>query len=320
VNVQDPAQAAAVRAAWNLVLESELRRIVGALENRGINVIVLKGLPLMDRIGESIDGRALADNDMLVRRVDAPRACRVLFDLGYESVDCRTIERQLDLDFQYRLTRRMTGGGSVAAELHWNAFPPTLYPVPEAILWSRTEQHDLGGMTVTVFDKPLTLLHLAGHFEQHAFSDLRILGTFARAWSLWKEEIDVPALVRLARETGLACVLEYALLSARDLGLLTEPMPEIGSRRVALLRRLLPARRLGEPPPQVSYGRRLLALLLADPRGILGWLRVLLFPPLETMAVILRRPLSRWLYIRYLTRPLRPVGRILGVIRDEANS
>ena len=94
--------------------------------------------------------------------------------------------------------------------------------------------------------------------------------------------------------------------------MLAAPAPELRSRRAARLRRLLPAERLFTARPEVDHTRMLLALLLASPRRIPRWARNLLFPPLENMAVIHGRPVSAALYLRYLTRPLRPVARMLG--------
>ncbi len=143
--------------ARNLLLESELRRIVGALADRGIPSIVLKGIPLTLRLHGRIDGRESFDNDVLVHKVDAPKARDAMSSVGYASVDGRTIERQLEVDYQYRMVRHVGAAGLASAELHWNAFPPDLYPVDEGILWVHSETFDLGGKWVRVFDELLRL-------------------------------------------------------------------------------------------------------------------------------------------------------------------
>jgi hypothetical protein len=232
--------------------------------------------------------------------------------VGYRSIDGRTIDRQLDADFQYRMARPVGADGEVSAELHWSAFPTDLYPIDEEILWTRSESFDLGSRWVRVFDRPLTLIHLAAHFAQHLFAVRSILDDVAVAWNRWGAAIDHEDLVALARATELTAVLDFALGSAADLGMLAPPAAELCSPRAARLRRLLPAERLFTPRPEVDHIRMLLALLLVNPRRIPRWARNLLFPPIENLSVIVGRPVSPALYLRYFTRPLRPLARVLG--------
>jgi hypothetical protein len=300
------------RIARSLLLEAELVRILSALDARRIPAIVLKGLPLTVRLHGEIGARDSFDNDVLVRRRDAVEACSAMAGVGYQSIDCRTIERQLDVDFQYRMARPVGAAGEVHAELHWSAFPNDLYPVEEEVLWEHSESFNLGSRLVRVFDRPLTVVHLAAHFTQHLFGLESILNDVTAAWNRWGAEIDRGDLLALARATGLTAVLDFALCAAVDLGMLTVPPPEIGSRRAARLRRILPAERLFEPRPDVDYVRMLLALLLASPRRIPRWTRNLLLPPIENISVIVGQPVSPGLYLRYLTRPFRPIARLLG--------
>ena len=300
------------RLARSLLLEAELFRILGALDARGIPAIVLKGIPLALRLFGAIDARDSFDNDVLVRRRDAREACLAMAGVGYRSIDDRTIDRQLDVDFQYRMARPVGAAGQVSAELHWSAFPTDLYPVEEEILWAHSEPFDIGSRWARVFDRPLTLIHLAAHFAQHLFAVRSILDDVAVAWNRWGATIDHEDLVALARAAELTAVLAFALGAAADLGMLAVPPPKLRSPRAARLRRLLPAERLFTPRPEVDHVRMLLALLLVSPRRIPRWARNLLFPPIESLSVIVGRPVSPALYLRYFTRPLRPIARMLG--------
>lgn len=300
------------RLARSLLLEAELFRILAALDARSIPVIVLKGIPLARRLFGRIDARNSFDNDVLVRGCDVREACLAMAAAGYLSIDCRTIECQLNVDFQYRMARPVGAAGEVSAELHWSAFPTDLYPVDEKILWTHSESFHVGRRWVRVFDRPLTIIHLAAHFAQHLFAVRSILDDVAAAWNCWGAAIDHEDLVALAGAAELTAVLDFALSSAADLGMLALPTPELRSPRAARLRRLLPAEQLFTERPEVDHMRMLLALLLASPWRIPRWARNLLFPPIENMSVIVGRPVSPALYLRYFTRPLRPLGRLLG--------
>ncbi|MGH7899903.1 MAG: nucleotidyltransferase family protein [Candidatus Binatia bacterium] len=302
--------------ALNLVLEADLRLLVRALGERGIDVVVLKGIPLALRLFGSIAARAMIDNDLLVRRSEVFRARDVLAEHGYESIDCRRIETQLAFDYQYRMAKRLPGEGFLSAELHWHAFSQLLYPVSEEVLWAHVEPFTWDGLTVEVFDPPLTVVHLAAHLAQSDFAVPQILRDIAAAWNLFYAHAEPDDVLELGRETGLIHALDFALLSVADLGLLNAPPPVIGSRRAARLRRLLPAERLCEPRPIRDYQRRLLGLLLVEPRRVPGWLRYAVFPPLENLAAIEGSPASPVLRWRHLIRPWHVLGRALSRSRE----
>jgi hypothetical protein len=300
--------------ARNLLLEAELLSIVPALAASGIPSIVLKGIPLARRVFGRLDSREVLDNDILVHRVDAPRACAVIESLGYAPLDGRRIERQLDFDFQYCL-QSMAADGSVrsSVDLHWNAFQPDLYPVAEEDLWAHAEPFDLRGRTILVFDKVLTIVHLAAHYAQHWFGQPSILRDVAAAWNRWHAEIDAQQLGETALAVHGTHVVDYAFGIAADLDMLTAAPPLLGSRRAARLRRWLPAHRLRDVSAESRNLRMLLGLTLAPPRQLPKWLRNVLLPPLENFAAWHGGAVSPALRVRYFARPFRAVGRALAV-------
>ena len=77
-------------AARNLLLADELDRLVRALHQGGVDVVVLKGVPLTQRLFGRLDARPMLDNDLLVRRTDAQQARDVLTGMGYAARPHRT--------------------------------------------------------------------------------------------------------------------------------------------------------------------------------------------------------------------------------------
>ena len=293
----------------NLVLERELRPIHEALFGHGIDYIVLKGPPLARCLYGTLARRHMIDNDVMVRKNDATQAADALFQIGYRPGPFRRLESDLRIDFQFPMTREAGHGQPVTVDLHWNAFPPNLFPVDEELLWRRVENLELAGTTIKVFDKTMTLIHLASHFVQHRLASPRILEDLAAGWNLWHQDIDEEDLLGLARQTGVIHALDFTLGAAAELGILDAPPPLTGSAKAARLRRLLPARQLLEKPAYPSHYRAALALLLVNPRRIPGWLRLEVFPPLDRMAAIYEQPITPRLYLRYLERPFRPLLR-----------
>lgn len=275
-------------ATRSLFLASELLTIDRGLDAAGVAFIVLKGVPLAYRIFGRLEARRIRDNDILVRPRDVDRALGVLRDCGYEPLYPGLLPtKELPRTNQLTMMHRLPTGRVACAKLHWSAFYPGF------------------------FDVPLTLVHLAAHFAQHACSEAWILRDVAAAWNAWYRDIDRDELLGLARDTGTAHVLEFALRAAEDLDLLVAPAPLIGSWRAAVLRRFLPTRRLFEPRPNPDHRRMTLMFLLAGLRRAPRYLLSSLFPTIERMSVIYGRPLSGWLYLRYATRPLRALRRAL---------
>jgi hypothetical protein len=296
--------------ACNLLLEAELLRVVGRLERAGVPCVVLKGLPLARRLRRGIGGRVIGDNDLLVRTEDARRACALLERDGYRPLPFLDLERRLRHTNQF-LLHKERNGVRLIVEVHWNAFSVALFNVPEHVQWAHTERFLLRGSALTVFDPPLTLIHLAAHFAQHGFADLRILRELVGAWNAWAPEHERAAFA-LAASIGLRPALEYALRIAADSGWLGGAAPARISRRARALLWVLPAERLSDRPElETSYVRQLLPLLLADASAIPRSLRNKLFPPLDELASTYRRPIGNSLYPRYVSYLFRPVGRML---------
>src|SRR5690606_32307488 len=133
----------------------------------------------------------------------ALRAADCLYSLGYEPRELNTREGDLRGTFQCALRRARPGGGRGWVELHWSAFPPKMFPVPEELAWSRLEPFEVRNERVFVFDPTLTLVHLAAHFAQHECTHPRILADIAAAWNRWHDCIDGAELGALANLTGV---------------------------------------------------------------------------------------------------------------------
>lgn len=299
---------------YSLLLQGELLGVWRVLEAEKIRGVVLKGMPLAHRLGVAPSSRRACDNDILVRRADAARTVRALEGAGYVRRPMPSLPWLLENDFQVVLTRYV-GGIPLVVDLHWAPFYPTLHNVPERIIWQHVEPLRLRGTTVRVFDKPLTLLHLAAHYEQHAFCEPRILRDLARAWNVWSAEIDVAALVSLAEELGLQHALDFALQSAAGLGWLDAKPPAIGSRRAARLRRLLSPAELATPRRAGDYARTLGAAVLLDPHRVPRMFLAAVFPPPNRLAAIHDEPVGPKLILRYLARPIELGLRALGRAR-----
>lgn len=293
-----------------MLLEAELVRIARAFGEANIDFIVLKGVPLTRRLHTRLDARVMVDNDILVHRRDVLDAAHCLHELGYQPRAFHTLEGDLRSNFQSALSRATPGGGNVWVELHWSAFPPRMFPVSEALEWSRLELFELRGERFRVFDPTMTLAHLASHFALHQCMHPRILEDIAAAWNRWHAEIDLTDLTALATMTGVRPTLAYALRAAASLDWLTSEPPALTSHRAPLLAELLPARRLTSPEAS-QYARILFTALLLRPHHAARWLFEHLAPPIDRLAVVHETRVSPALYLRYASRPFRGLRRVV---------
>lgn len=297
-----PAQAGVT--AHNLAMEAELARASQALQDAGVDHVVLKGVTLMRRLGVPISSRRVSDNDFLVRGSDAGRAVAALTTAGWEPTLPAPRGRRRREEKELCLVARRPGVGPSLIDLHWHAVHPLLYALDEGTVWAHTELVDApGGGTYRVLDGTLTTVALAAHWAQHGMVTNWTLERLAQAWNVW----GGPAVLVLARESGLAATLAYGLGVAQRRGLLDRP-PPAEPTRARLLARWAPHGLSGTRHSE--YGTDLLTAALARPVRAAAWSLARAFPPIESLAAIYRRPASAWLYLTYLTRPLRPFRRL----------
>lgn len=293
----------------NLQLSAELLRIAAAFDDAGIPFVVLKGMPLAERLFGRLDRRAAIDNDLLVHPRDVPQARSVLEAFGYVPRDhAFSFERDARRYNQLAFLRSEPSRTFVC-ELHWTAFMPLLAHVPVEVQWRMTRLQPFMHRAVRVFDDAMTIVHLAYHFAQHRFEERRILEELAAAWTA-ASPADRARALEVAPSSGLRALTLFSLSAARDLGLVEGGL--VGpSRRIRLARRLLPSVRLFDAAPRSGYARIALVFLLGSPWRYPRFAYRSLFPTLDQLSVIYREPRSPRLYRHYVTRPVRGLVRIV---------
>lgn len=283
VSLPRPPLDAAATTAHNLALRAELLRVVDALQAAGLAPVVLKGFPLLERLGGSLGERRLVDNDLLVGPRDVPSASAVLRRLGYVSLPGRTLESDLRRNYEHPWILPDGRGGHLCCELHWAPAAPWAFDFSEALLAEHTRALPLFGRRVHVLDEPLTLLQLAAHMVQHELCEPRTLRVLARAWERWSARLDREELARLAARVGVRAALAYGLtVTARELRSPAPPWAPGRAARLALAglppEAALREQRLG---PRERYRRAALSLTLVAPRHYASATRRRVLPPSE---------------------------------------
>jgi hypothetical protein len=214
---------------WRL----ELRNIVQAFREHGIDLILLKGAVLTSVVYPDTCLRSMSDLDLLVQPVDAQRALRLIEAGGFGCPDYyRFAHPQLfsgrSAAAKAELAVPLQKSGTRAfVELHTQleSAEPT-YPVPTARLWDGAEDVDLCGLPCRTLEKHEFLLHLIMHLsENHLFEHgLRSLLDVHLWIDRHHAQLDWQLIAEQATCRGYAQWVYLTLRMARDA--LATPVPD----------------------------------------------------------------------------------------------
>jgi hypothetical protein len=162
--------------AQNTLMYQELERILKALDEAGIPVIVLKGAALAATVYEDIGLRPMGDLDLLVHRQDFEKAEQIVRSVGYEPTRPELfpgINRKL----AHEISLVGGKGGNTTVELHWGIIAgDNDQRSPEmARVWEQTEVWGARGH-VFVLSPIMTILYLSAHqMIQHGSDRVRLI-------------------------------------------------------------------------------------------------------------------------------------------------
>ena len=209
-------------ARRSLTLTGALLKMLEALEERGVQPMVLRG-PVM---GASLYGnvalRQIADLDILVPRQDVQAAADVLAARGFRSSQpCTATQQALTLrtDYNFHLERE----DGVALELHWRLMPGFFSwdcDAPE--WWARAVVTPFCECQVLAPSPEDLLLMLCVHGLKHGWEQLKQVADVA--WLVQNRGLDWEQVSRLAARTGVARALNLGCRLAADL--LGAPVPD----------------------------------------------------------------------------------------------
>lgn len=289
----------------NALRLNELAPLLSGLSAAGIDVILLKGAALAERVYGNIALRPMCDIDMLVRKADVRQALALLQDAGYR-VGGSEVAPETKLEFENEVLLQNPDRPDWVVELHWSLFDSPYYQayLPEDVLWAAAEPVVIEGSAVHVLSPEHEFLHLCGHLMlHHRGVGLLWWNDVAECLHHYDGRLDWDEALSNAEALNLVKPLQSVLPVVADVWLAPVP-PDVSARVEAMV----PARdeiRAFESmtaeyrPP----GRR----LLADLHGIPDWgarLRFLyrnLFPSAAYMdeRYEIRHPALRVAYYPY---------------------
>ncbi len=201
---------------WNLLLTSELTKILALLEGQGILAVPFKGPALAAFVYGGISLRQFGDLDLFLRREDLPQAKRLLIAQGYEpEISLSEGREQAYLKSQYHYVM-VNRADRVQVELHWEFTPKYLhFPLASMGLWDRLERRTLAGREVFDFSPEDLLLILCVHGTEHGWERLGWICDVAEL--IAHREISWSKVFGLAKKLGCERMLSLGVFLSADL-------------------------------------------------------------------------------------------------------
>jgi hypothetical protein len=161
----------------NMLLYHELGKVLRALREADIPVVLLKGACLADAVYGNIALRSMGDVDLLVKQQDMRKIVQILGNLGYSAGYDFLIE---DENASCHHLPPMIGPKKLTIEVHWNIVDFNhFYALEEndlKSLWRRAKPIVIDGAPVFLLSPEDLLLHLCLHLSVHHLFDVRLRG------------------------------------------------------------------------------------------------------------------------------------------------
>ncbi len=197
-----------IRAGHNLILLQEADKIFSILSEKGVSLILLKGLALAETVYEHIGERAFFDIDFLVRKRDFPPAQKIISESGYQLMQ-----------------------GSRPLYTKKKPWPVTLHlhrEIPytgEEEIWNDLRSIMINNTDVYILPPEENLLYLIYHMAiSHGHPQEKWIKDIDRVIRHYEKEIDWVKLINKAKIYGLTTPSYYTFLKTAELFL--TPIPD----------------------------------------------------------------------------------------------
>lgn len=284
-------------ALRNAVLFRQTGQAVKWLAERGIPVMLLKGIHLAPFVYAEPALRNMADVDLMVRREHLAETERVFLEHGYGPLPRPNIDEFCRWSNHLA---KLTKPGAPVFEMHWHIERPTSsFHIDLEALWARSREAIFEGVAVRLLAPEDLLLHLILHESYHHRFDRSAL----------KGLVDIDAVVVRHRDE-----IDWNALAQRAV--------DWGAAGFAYTTLRLTAEILGTPIPAQSL--RALPRDHADEELVEVARRFILLPGQELPKVYLELAQSRnlrerlQLLVRNIFLPRRKMERVYGLGRDSA--
>lgn len=191
-------------ATKNALIFEELKRVLALFNQKGIQVIVMKGAALAETVYGNPALRSMSDVDLLVKKENIHQVDKLLKKLGYSPAD-RSVD---DIDFTSTylttLDYRNPSKNSPSFHIHWHFVNSTI-PNESYIgyikmddIWQAAVRTNIANIETWVMSPYHLIIHLSEHALRvtHSLSKLSYFCDIDRTINYYGKSLDWDILVR----------------------------------------------------------------------------------------------------------------------------
>ncbi|HKV58822.1 MAG TPA: nucleotidyltransferase family protein [Ktedonobacteraceae bacterium] len=208
-----------VEMLQNLLLESELQRVLCIFNEAAIPFMLFKGPVLAYTAYPNSHLRTYHDLDILIHASDVARAHDLLVQTGYSFYEEYRADAADEQRTAYHYSLQPPGMPfACIVELHTAPHASEIGTLSDLeVLWKNARPMVILGQPVAVMNPADHLLFLCWHYRFHGFTRLLWLYDLVMLLRFCGDTLDWDALMRAARDQRLATTLYYCLCWCRDL-------------------------------------------------------------------------------------------------------
>jgi len=200
--------------ARNMMLASELTKILRLFEGKSIEAVPFKGPMLACDVYGDLTLRSFADLDILIHERDIFRATELLNEMGYEHEYKLTHSQQvayIRYEHAFHFVHRATG---MIIEVHWRLSHRNLsYAIDDAALWRGVQLRTLFGRPVRALKPEDLFLYLCMHGAKHSWERLEWICCTSEFINRFRD-LDWEIVAAKARRLGGRRIVAINLLLA----------------------------------------------------------------------------------------------------------
>ncbi len=204
--------------AYNIYLWEKTKPILKSLEEKGIEILLLKGIALGSTIYPSLGIRPMSDVDILIKDKDTFTFDDILNSLGYVAIDMNP--QDIELGKMDYLTSFCYGDKTYSFHVHRhlvNSTLPTFSYISKIDMdriWQKARPIDTQGIKALILSPEHQIIYLCEHSLRitHSFSRLIYPTDIALTINFYRDEIDWDFLIKESFCFGLERMVYCGLI------------------------------------------------------------------------------------------------------------
>lgn len=191
----------------------ETAKVLRALQEAGIETMLLKGAALALEHYRDLGCRSLGDIDLLVRPEQLRDAHELLLASGFRTLG-RPRTTLTDAYLSWEKALNLTSEKITKLDLHWRVLREVRSPDEEEAFWAAAQKITLHGLGTCVMNAPDQILHVCAHEARWCPSPLpRWMADLAMVFRTSGDALDTNRLLHRAQCLGLVSPVVEMLVS-----------------------------------------------------------------------------------------------------------